>query len=343
MIVRICAFTSNGDKLAERIARLFPDDIVEIRDKNVPLETWSRETFVSKSVAVFVGACGIAVRSVARSLRDKLTDSPVVVVDETAKFAIPILSGHLGGANDFARKIAKGLDAIPVVTTATDANGLFAVDVFAKKNDLRICERAGIGKISSLVLSGKRATVAVEPEIKFDPDKVPKELELVPYPPKRRVDIVIGQNPATDPLATLRLAPKNIAFGIGCKRGTPFERLDKLVEQAFGGAELESLWQAAFAVASVDLKKKERGLVEFAQRHNVPLRTFSAEQLKEAQGEFSRSEFVLGTVGVDNVCERAAALCAGRNAVLFVKKTIGEGATFAAAMKKDFVIKSWTV
>lgn len=88
-----------------------------------------------KTAVIWIGACGIAVRAMAPSLRDKLTDIPVLVVDEAGQFVIPVLSGHYGGANELAGLLAKRIGAVPVITTATDVNHAFAVDVFAKEMD----------------------------------------------------------------------------------------------------------------------------------------------------------------------------------------------------------------
>ncbi|MBQ1862966.1 MAG: hypothetical protein II150_00050, partial [Thermoguttaceae bacterium] len=132
MIVRVCAFTERGAKLAERVAALLPDDLVEIRGRAVPLAEWTRDSFELAAPSVFIGACGIAVRAIAPLLRDKLADPPVMVIDEAARFVIPLTSGHYGGGIELAARLARALGAEPVVTTATDVNGLFAVDVFAK-------------------------------------------------------------------------------------------------------------------------------------------------------------------------------------------------------------------
>ena len=95
---------------------------------------WTKEVFWQYDALIFVGAAAIAVRSIAPCLKDKLTDPAVLVVDEKAQYVIPLLSGHVGGANALASRLAADLQALPVITTATDIQGLFAVDVFAVKN-----------------------------------------------------------------------------------------------------------------------------------------------------------------------------------------------------------------
>ncbi len=96
-------------------------------------------------------------------IRHKTVDSPVLVLDEAGQFVIPVLSGHLGGANELAQQIAEALHSTVVVTTATDVNGLFAVDVFARKNGLRVCNPEAIRHVSGKLLQGEIIVMAVDP------------------------------------------------------------------------------------------------------------------------------------------------------------------------------------
>ena len=147
MSVWIVAFTLRGANLAAYLKRTLPGARAFSMAKYAaqagtePVERladWRRMAWEQAEGLVFVGAAGIAVRSIAPLLRSKTTDPAVVVVDEAGQFAISLVSGHMGGANELARQVASCLDATPVVTTATDVNGKFAVDVFAVKNGLAI-------------------------------------------------------------------------------------------------------------------------------------------------------------------------------------------------------------
>ena len=97
------------------------------------LSDWTRQQFAEKNAIVVIGACGIAVRMIASFVSDKLSDSPVVVADEAGTFVIPLLSGHMGGANELAEQIARQIGGIPVITTATDVNHYFSVGFVCKK------------------------------------------------------------------------------------------------------------------------------------------------------------------------------------------------------------------
>lgn len=156
MILYMTWFSERGRELAARITELSLSvsygfwqsrygghpavSKIQIRERgNRSLPDFLEEAFAQQFPVLFIGALGIAVRAIAPLIRHKTVDSPVLVLDEAGQFVIPVLSGHLGGANELAQQIAESLHSAAVVTTATDVNGLFAVDVFARKNGLRVC------------------------------------------------------------------------------------------------------------------------------------------------------------------------------------------------------------
>lgn len=142
-MIHLISFTEQGQSLAERLAQALDGQAVRC-NQGWTLDGWTQEHFQPGNALIFVGAAGIAVRAVAPYVRSKTTDSAVVVVDEMERFAIPLLSGHLGGANELAEKIAAVCGAVPVITTATDLHGLFAVDQWAKKQNCAILNPKGI-------------------------------------------------------------------------------------------------------------------------------------------------------------------------------------------------------
>lgn len=127
-----------------------------------PLTEWTGEQMKKRRSLLFIGACGIAVRAIAPFLTDKLNDVPVLVMDEQGRFVIPVLAGHVGGANELAVSLAERMGSTPVITTATDLNHCFAVDLFARRNALHIVNKDGIAKVSSRILAGEEVTMAVE-------------------------------------------------------------------------------------------------------------------------------------------------------------------------------------
>lgn len=318
MRIKILYFTDKGKALAQRLKESIPEHDAVIVPKGVPLAFVCGDAFADNEALVFIGAAGIAVRSVAPYLKDKLTDPPVIVIDENGNFVIPVLSGHVGGANSLAVGIADALGAQPVITTATDVSGAFSVDVFAKENGLRIANREGIAKVSSSSLEGKPVTICIKD-----------------YPPEGPVDVLIADDDAAKELkdsAKIVLCPKKYAIGMGCRRGKSFDELRAFAEEVLRGNGIDI--NDAGCIATIDVKKDEEGLKRLSEVWRMPLITFDAGLLARAEGEFSHSDTVMEKVGVDNVCERAAVLAAGVGSRIKVKKTARDGMTIAVAERK---------
>ena len=317
------AFTSKGLALARKLAAAQPGAVARCGENGVTLANWTAAQFAQSDALVFVGAVGIAVRAIAPHCRSKATDPAVVVLDECGCFAIPLLSGHLGGANDLARRLAKACGAVPVITTATDANGVFAVDEWAKHQHCLVAEPARIKKVSGALLAGRTVRFASGWPIQGTPPAgVEPAGDAVP------ASFALTITPTMTPNA-LHIIPRIAVLGIGCKRGTP---ADKLAD-AFAAfcAETKLAPQSIAAAASIDLKKDELGLAEFGQKQGWPVTFYTADELRAAPGQFAHSDFVQSITGVDNVCERAAVLAAG--GPVWAHKWARAGVTFAVALR----------
>ena len=318
MRIKILYFTDKGKALAERLEAVLAEHDAVTVPKGVPLAFVCGDAFADNEALVFIGAAGIAVRAVAQFVHDKLKDPPVIVIDENGSFVIPLLSGHVGGANILALEIAEAIKAQPVITTATDVSGAFSVDVFARENELRIANRDGIAKVSSSALEGKPVTLCIKD-----------------YPPEEPVDVLIADEEAAKGLkdaAKIVLCPKRYAIGMGCRRDKSYEDLRAFAEDVLSNNGIDI--NDAGCIATIDAKKDEEGLKRLSQAWRMPLITFEAGLLAKAEGDFSHSDTVLEKVGVDNVCERAAVLAAGKGSQIKVKKTARDGMTVAVAERK---------
>lgn len=341
----IISFTQNGMLLSKKIART--SDAAEsvlytkcsacsAHEHQVQLVTqeigaWAKEQLEEGNALLFIGACGIAVRAIAPYITDKLHDSPVLVTDEKGRYVIPILSGHMGGANELAVSLAEQIGAEPILTTATDLNDQFAVDLFAKKNVLAIVNRDGIARVSSKVLSGKSITMSVQQGHLEKACKLPKGIELTEYPPSQRVDVVITAEDQKFEAALL-LIPKEYVVGIGCKRGKEASQIEAFMMRHLQKAGI-SLMQVA-GLASIDVKKDEPGLLAWSRKERIPFMTYTAAELRSVEGVFHESEFVREQVGVDNVCERAALRLCGPEGRLIYAKHAEDGMTLAVARRE---------
>lgn len=315
------AFTAKGLALAQRLAAGCPGTVSRCGQNGVTLARWTTQQFAPGNALVFVGAAGIAVRAIAPHCQSKATDPAVVVLDECGHFAVPLLSGHLGGANALACQLAEICGAVPVITTATDANGLFAVDVWAKRQNCAVLEPERIRFVSGALLAGKTVRCASAWNIAGTP---PAGVQAVPAGEK--ADFSLMLTPQDD---ALHLVPRIGVLGIGCKRGVPAAQMQAAFEEFCAASHLAP--QGIAAAASIDLKQNEPGLLEFCRSHSWPVSFYTADELRAVPGTFCASGFVQSVTGVDNVCERAAAAASG-GAVL-LHKWAHNGVTFAVAVR----------
>lgn len=316
------AFTDTGLALAHKLADTLPGSVTRCGRGGPSLAEWTAAEFVRADALIFVGAVGIAVRAIAPYCRSKAIDPAVVVVDECSRFAVPILSGHLGGANELARALAAVCGAVPVITTATDAHGIFAVDEWARHQSCTVLEVERIKLVSGKLLAGKPVSFWSEFPIAGQ-----APVGVVPAQTQEEADFALTLSPAGN---ALHLVPRIGVLGIGCKRGTSADTL----ENVFAGfCTRHSLApQCITAAASIDLKQNEPGLLAFCAAHSWTVQFYSAEQLRTAPGQFTPSPFVQSITGVDNVCERSAVLAAG--GTLLLNKFACTGVTFALAVQR---------
>lgn len=366
----VISFTENGRKRSEQIRNIVKERHDYIKDEievfsytkhaagaetqNQPdifvessLGEWAGAQMSEKHALLFIGACGIAVRAIAPHLTDKLHDSPVLVMDEQGNYVIPILSGHMGGANELAFTISDITGAKPVITTSTDLNERFAIDLFAKKHVLSIVNKEGIAKVSAKSLAGERITISVETghlaetggrvfgcciteHGKWENYGL-ETIHIVPYPPQMPVDIVITSEEKKYN-ALIMLKPKEYVIGIGCKKGIGEAQINEFITHKLKSLGIST--EQIFALSSISQKQKEQGIVEWSRKHRIPFYTYTAEELRGVRGKFGHSSFVEKQVGVDNVCERAALKACGPGGILISEKEAASGMTIAVAKRK---------
>ncbi len=308
----VVSFTPGGKEQAERVqkqlAAPLEDTLWEVMHvhKPKPLKEWCRRQFEGAEGILFIGAMGIAVRTIAPFLESKTKDPAVLVMDEKGGFVISVLSGHIGGGNELARLLARRLGAVPVITTASDVNKKIALDVFAQKNGLHICDMQRIKEAEAAILEGKRLHFYCEGQVN---GYLPRELSAS----YEEADFSIRVSPylsgddtveATDGRPReVWLIPKAFVLGIGCRKGKTAKEISAAVKEELfrRRISLESL----YAAATIDLKQEEEGLLEFLGGLRLPLTCYTAEELRQAPGVYAASSFVASVTGVDNVCERA--------------------------------------
>jgi cobalt-precorrin 5A hydrolase len=338
--IRILALTSQGAALARRLSLALPGagcrlpqaltgepgDLTFSR-----LAEAFREAFEKHENLVCIMAAGIVVRGIAPYLKGKVTDPAVVVVDEAGRFAVSLLSGHLGGANELARRVAQALGGTPVITTATDVQGLPALDVLAAAQGLTIENLAGVRPIHMALLAGRPVRV-VDPEgflsgeLSAYPELFSLEPDLDLALAGRGPTVYVGFRERPWPPEWLRLRPRCLVAGMGCHQGTPAAELLDFIKQVFEQEGLSLL--SLKALATIAAKKEEPGLRMAARSLGVEFLWFTASDL-EAIPVPNPSPAVARHMQVASVSE-AAALKAG-GVELIVTKRKGVNATLAVA------------
>ena len=332
--IGIIAFTKAGCALAKKLAdglglgsgsvcgpARFADELGI--DAYGSLDAWTQAHFTTDDALIFVGASGIAVRAIAPHVRDKFSDPAVVSVDEAGRFVVPLLSGHVGGANELAREVAAITGGQAAVSTATDVNGLFAVDEWAARHGFAILERSIAKEISAALLDGRPVGFRSDFELDEKPSGVTEGAADIGF--------VVSLDDSAMPFPrTLHLVPRVATVGVGCRKGTDPSALEQAVADALAEANVSA--KAVTTIASIDVKKDELAILELASKMGWSPVFYTADELAAVPGEFSSSDFVKRTVGVDNVCERAACASGGE---LVLGKQAGGGITVAIACVKE--------
>lgn len=337
MKTAIISITENGRKLSAKTAELLEEHDTERycyekhSDPNAQpfaeLSTLTGELFGKNEAIVFICACGIAVRMIAPFLNNKQDDPAVIVIDDCGKFVIPILSGHLGGANALAEIIAERLHAQCAITTATDICGRFSPDSFAAANGLIITDMSAAKEIAAAVLDNEKIGFVTDMAYGTLPPELAESTQC-------RTGITVTADTDYKPFpVTLTLVPRNVILGIGCRRGTTEAEITEAVYNTFYDAGIDT--GRICAVATIDIKGDEKGLLSFCGSRDIPIMTYSAQELSQVQGDFTGSDFVRSVTGVDNVCERSAVLCSGKG--LIMRKTSLNGVTVAAAERDIYL------
>ncbi|MDZ7579507.1 MAG: cobalt-precorrin 5A hydrolase [Deltaproteobacteria bacterium] len=349
--IAVWVVTPNGLKLARRLKDRWPrttimcSQSISGQPEGSAEHTFSR---LSEAVAawfsrfeghVFIMATGIVVRMIAPHLRQKTRDPAVVAMDDCGRFAISLVSGHIGGANALARAVANILGAVPVITTATDVNQVPAIDEIAKKNHLFIENPAAIKAVNMAIL--KNETFLLYDPYRFAGAELDHYAVTVSSPASPADDSEISKRLSDGgagvfiddavvylPATVLVLRPASLAVGIGCNRHTSAKEIKDLLDRVLKENRLSPA--SLNCIASVDLKADEAGLVELARDLELAFLLYSREELGEVNDIPNPSARVQKCIGVKSVCE-AAALLASRKGKLIVPKQTSRNVTVAVA------------
>ncbi len=352
MKVAVIAVSAAGLRTALRIGRCCPgariyasprlldaaglqehEGITQLLPLEGDLKTFTGSLWGRRDALVFVMASGIAVRVIAPYLKGKHADPAVVVVDDSGTFAVSLLSGHLGGANDLAEQVAAAIGAVPVITTSTDRHGIVSFDLLARRCGWTVERLHDLKKISLAQLEDREIDVYVDENVHFDIagpwrlDRTGRELARA-----RNGAVLVSSRlelpavPEGVPFVVLR--PRSVTAGVGCRRGVEGARIIAALEETFtrAGRSIASLEK----LATVNIKGREPGLLQAAEHFGVPMQLFGSAEIAPVEHLFTVSPFVRERVGAGAVAEPCAFLGSGKGAVIAPKNSY-PGVTVALA------------
>ena len=300
---RVYSFTENGKLIADRICMMSVknfrcEKLVFCKAEDNIID---EHIFLESNAHVFVGAIGIAVRKIAPYINNKLTDPAVIVVDEKGEYVIPILSGHVGGANVLAEIIARELNAKAVITTATDVNGLNAIDSIAADNRLLIQNKDFIKTVNTKLLNGEVVKVYADESIELCLDKS----GIYEKSCLDDADVcILSTKDLKHKENALAIYNKRYIVGVGCRKNKDSDLFKETLNATLD--ELNISIEDIDRIVSIDLKRNEQAIINYSREYGIMFETYSPEELNSVCGNFDESEFVKEVTGVSNVSQRAA-------------------------------------
>ena len=337
MKTAIISVSDKGQELASALKNKMDLDSTIIKcdlyHKNV--KKYFPVLFYEYDAIIAIMASGILIRSIAPLVESKVTDPAVVNIDDNGKFVISTLSGHLGGANDLANKIAVLIDATPVITTSTDVNKKLGIDVLAKDLYLSIDNTKEILFFNKAILEGRNISFTVNPNKNFKYlfeylNNVTLEINvLISYSSEVDTDeihVCLDEH-------KIVLKERKIVVGIGCRRGKECKFIYGSLKKSLD--DLKIMPSRVNMLTSAEIKKDEKGILDLSEKLNIPVRFVEIDKLKLFESsDVSKSEFVYSKFGIYGVCEPSALIMAGFDSKLIYKKTSYDGVTIAVAISK---------
>ncbi len=321
--------TNTGKALAERLKGIFPSAEIIKFNKSATV-TFERKWREAKNL-IFIMATGIVVRTISPFLKDKKTDPAVVVIDEKGRFVISLIGGHLGGANELAKEIARYIGAEPVITTSSDINEHTAIDLWAKEHNLVIDDPSRLPSVATRLINKGFLNIYADPGFSLE-GLCPYDFISVSDPSEADLIITNRIDLKKEGQSQILLRPKNLIIGIGCNSGTDAVEIEEAVKEVLEKYSLS--FNSIHSLATIDLKAKEKGLIDFARRHGFNILIFSPEELNRIK-DIDPSEAVFKATGAMGVSEPAALLASGSNKLLIPKQKCGNVTIAVAELERQ--------
>jgi cobalt-precorrin 5A hydrolase len=352
MKIAVISVTNQGDIIASKIKEYYDIHLYlrqEVKERG--LKDITREAFSDYKAIIYISSTGIAVRAAAPFLKSKIVDPAVLTIDSSGKFVISLVSGHLGGANELAFQVAETINAQPVITTATDNLGITAPDIIARNNNLIIDNFKSCKEISSLLVEGKRigfvderdfielpkGYIGAEKREKIKEKREDRIYGIVLVTDKQNYinenlhiikNNTLNNNKASK-IPVLKLIRRDIILGIGCRKDFSIETMKVEVLEKLKEYNIDK--KSVKAIATVEIKKDEKAIIELARYLGCELKIFSIDEIKKVQHHYEGSDFVEKNIGVRAVCEPCVELM---DAELLTDKMKCSGMTLCIGQQK---------
>lgn len=336
--IAILSISKNGKALGLKIKKKVSNshlyyvkkDVVEDEDNviyiNKKIKEFVPKIFSEYDYIIFIMACGIVVRTIAPLIKNKFSDPAILVSDEKGKNIISLLSGHMGGANEMTLYISNLLNSNPVITTATDVNNKSSLDMIAKKLNAHIYDfRNKVLKINSMLVNDEVVNLFIDGHYNIDTrgfnickrDDINNLDEVVVISNKKNLDFINNN--------ILKVVPKNIVIGIGCRKNIDKEYMINSLSDFLHKQNIDI--NSIKEIGSIEVKKNEEALINLSTYLNVPFKTFTAQEISKVEHLYEKSDWVKQNVGVHSVAEPVAHLLSDGN--LIIKKHKYNGITFS--------------
>ncbi len=322
-MVSVITHSEKGNELANKLLQKGLD--ANLTGKPVDYE----KLWTTSSALVFIGALGICVREIAPFLKNKKTDPAVVNIDVNGRYVQPVVSGHIGGANELAEKLARLLGAVPVITTVSDTSGLWQLDVIPSQFNWKMEYSGNLTRLTGLFVNGARTALLLEARDKgtlFLESSHPEFVDIF-YSAEElaaeKYDLVLAVTPFLYDFGPKAIfyRPPMLHAGLGCQRGIPPEEFRSILE---GDIRKHGISPMSFiSLSTVELKRDEEAFLFLSRQWNVPLVDLSGEVLSKYDVP-SPSEKVKNITGSSSVAE-AAAMHQAQNSLLVEKTKLQAG------------------
>lgn len=332
----------------EVISKYLEED-VEIYTVKKRLKFFVEDIFDKYEYILFIMATGIVVRTIAPLVTSKFSDPAILVTDEKGSNIISLLSGHMGGANEMTLHISDLINSNPVITTATDINKKSSLDIIAKKLNGHIVNfRDNVLDVNAMLVNGDAVGLYIDGEYNIDTrgftvldNSKSLESSISSDEELKKINlntIVVISNKENlqidkyyeDKYRIIKVTPRDIVIGIGCRRDTESHLLQDSLEGFLikNNIDINSIKE----IGSIEVKKDEKAIIDLSENLNVPFRVLSVEEISQVDYLFEKSEWVKKSVGVYSVAEPVAHLLSDGNVI--IEKNKYKGITFSVGRLK---------